>query len=406
MRTTTCLSSVIASVVVAGTLFGVPDTARAQQPPARTHAVTPGETLWRIAAESLGDGHRWREILALNRDVVSEPRLLRSGSVLRLPAAPPPASDSAVVSGVGTSSDEAGAADGSGMTAVGASPAALDTDAKRDAAAIDSLTGGAITMPDTQGRTIFAPVEPVGRSATSRTMRTTATAPTVRVGEFYAAPYPVSGGGPAGSGRIVSTADEDRHAVTGIARHVQMFERVVIEPPAGATPVAGDRLLAWRAGPRLAGGLLVVVPVGIVTVEQSRVGEPVIGRVTSNFETVTIGIALTPLAAPPPPDLATPRPVTDGREGRVLWVDASPALASLQSYLVLDLGADDGLRAGDQVVLFRTGAGDPEHTGAEFRIATASVVRVTSDGASAIVIAQREPAISAGARVRVSAAVP
>lgn len=409
MRTTTFRSSLIASLVVAGALIGVPGIAAAQQQPARTHVVVPGETLWRIASEELHDGHRWREILELNRELVSEPRFLRSGIVLRLP------------DGV---SAARGANDSAGRRAVPEASNAPDTegaiaaaarDAGRDAAVVDSLTRSARSTPDTQGRTIFAQPDPADVPALSRANVGMAPAPTVRAGEFYAAPWPAAAP-PEPSGRIASTADQDRNAVSGIARSVQLFERVIIEPPSGMRPVAGDRLLAWRPGPQLPQGALVVVPVGILTVERSSADDdgPVIGRVTSSFETISIGTSLVPLAAPPAAELATPHAVTNGREGRVLWVERSPALASLQTYLVIDLGADDGLRAGDQIELFRVGSGaagaaagaGSSVAGAEFRIATASVVRVTNAGASAIVIAQREPAISAGARVRVSAAVP
>ncbi len=66
-----------------------PIAARGQQakPRARTHVVRPGETLWRIATIYLGDGHRWREIVALNAGVAGEARALRAGTRLRLPLA-------------------------------------------------------------------------------------------------------------------------------------------------------------------------------------------------------------------------------------------------------------------------------------------------------------------------------
>ncbi len=47
--------------------------------------VRPGDTLWGIAANVLGDGSRWGEIYALNRDQVSNPSLIYPGQVLRLP---------------------------------------------------------------------------------------------------------------------------------------------------------------------------------------------------------------------------------------------------------------------------------------------------------------------------------
>ena len=57
------------------------------EPP--THTVQPGDTLFGIAAAVLGDGNRWPEIFALNRDQIGNPNLIFPGQVLRLPDASP-----------------------------------------------------------------------------------------------------------------------------------------------------------------------------------------------------------------------------------------------------------------------------------------------------------------------------
>jgi nucleoid-associated protein YgaU len=59
-----------------------------------TVTVQPGQTLGRIAAETLGDANRWREIFDANRDQISNPNLIFPGMVLRVPGganAPAPA---------------------------------------------------------------------------------------------------------------------------------------------------------------------------------------------------------------------------------------------------------------------------------------------------------------------------
>jgi nucleoid-associated protein YgaU len=53
--------------------------------PEATHAVGPGQSLWDIARERLGDGNRYREILDLNPDLSGNPNLLRPGQTLILP---------------------------------------------------------------------------------------------------------------------------------------------------------------------------------------------------------------------------------------------------------------------------------------------------------------------------------
>ena len=53
-----------------------------------THTVTRGESLWSIAKDHLGSGHRWTELAAANQDTVGDhPDQLESGTVLYLPDA-------------------------------------------------------------------------------------------------------------------------------------------------------------------------------------------------------------------------------------------------------------------------------------------------------------------------------
>ena len=49
----------------------------------RTYTVQKKDTLWSIAKRHLGDGQRWRDILAVNPGL--EPRKLMSGQIINLP---------------------------------------------------------------------------------------------------------------------------------------------------------------------------------------------------------------------------------------------------------------------------------------------------------------------------------
>jgi len=48
-------------------------------------AVKPGDSLWKLAASHLGDGHRWQELLRLNPGL-GNPELLEVGSQIVVPA--------------------------------------------------------------------------------------------------------------------------------------------------------------------------------------------------------------------------------------------------------------------------------------------------------------------------------
>lgn len=52
---------------------------------ARTHTVQPGDVLWKIARDRLGDSDSWQKIHELNQDLIRDPDLLLPGWVLRLP---------------------------------------------------------------------------------------------------------------------------------------------------------------------------------------------------------------------------------------------------------------------------------------------------------------------------------
>lgn len=50
------------------------------------YVVQPGDRLWTIALQYLGDGKRYREIVQLNRDQISDPENLPAGIRLKIPA--------------------------------------------------------------------------------------------------------------------------------------------------------------------------------------------------------------------------------------------------------------------------------------------------------------------------------
>ncbi|QFU10127.1 LysM domain/BON superfamily protein [Rhodobacteraceae bacterium THAF1] len=51
-----------------------------------THTVEKGDSLWKIAEATLGDGARYQEIFEANKPMLSDPDKIYPGQVLRIPA--------------------------------------------------------------------------------------------------------------------------------------------------------------------------------------------------------------------------------------------------------------------------------------------------------------------------------
>jgi hypothetical protein len=234
-------------------------------------------------------------------------------------------------------------------------------------------------------------------------------APAVRKWEYLAAPYVPSKSQRKESGKIIASTE-----ITGIAdsrerETLQPHERAYIRVPSDLIPAVGDRFLAYRLGPDLPGVGQVIVPTAILIVERPSSAEASasVARVEREFQDAMIGNLIMPLENFVPQPAANLLAVNFGAESRILWIMEEPALASLQSYLVIDLRSSDGVRLGDEFQLYRPSerleSGD--RLPAE-KIATAKVVRVSEHATTLIVTDQRHPAIQEGTRVRQMARMP
>ncbi len=358
---------------VAPTVLGAQDStakqpavaaAGQQQPPAatRSHTVKAGDTLWDLARTYLGDPFLWPEIYRLNTDVVEDPHWIYPGERLRVP----------------------------GAGAEGGPVIATVDDQSRLA-------------PTTFSRTMGRTSESSGRlSLVGRTPK-----PLVRTGEYYAAPYVEREGGPSGAGKIVASADLPGIAQVSERTRLQLQDRILIAPPAGVVPISGARYLSYALGDVLPGFGQVVVPTGVVEVEnEPRAGELTRARIVSQYTTMLMGQGLIRIDSVSFASEPQPTAIELGMDAKVVWLHGGDVLPSIHEYLVLDRTSRDGVHPGDQFTLFRprtrTESGPvlpPEP------IAIAQVVRVTPYATTALVLGQQQPAIRAGASARMTAKV-
>jgi LysM repeat protein len=353
----------------------------------RTHVVRKGDTLWDLAREYTSDPFRWKQIYELNTATVRDPHWIYPGERLRLP---------------GAAVADATAA----PTPLALSPQSAETPTVELAAqpATASLDGPTVFTRVSNDRS------PASRVALGPAVRGSwqapVAAPTIRPGEFYAAPYVEREGGPANAGRIVGTGDVAGIPLTENERPLQSHERVFIVAPPGMSTAPGTRFVAVRKGALLEGVGQVMVPTGIVAVERVQPGQAVEARIVARFEPVEIGDQLVTMEGAPA-GAQRPTPQAGGASTSVLWIEGSPVLPSLQSYVVLEGGSSSGMRPGDQVTFYRERRTTEDGIVLpESEIGVAQVVRVTPQGTTGIVIDQTYGAIREGTAARVSAKMP
>jgi LysM repeat protein len=329
--------------------------AQGDQAAPRTHTVKRGDTLWDIAATYLGNPFLWPEIYRINTDVVEDPHWIYPDEVLKIPGA--------------------------------AAMQQAAPDEEVVVATADTLLGR--PAPD------FADL--------IASARTTA----VRSGEYMEAPFIGPMGGPTGVGRVIGTAESQGVKSDVSGRPLQPTERVFVEAPAGVKAVAGDRFMVYSLGARVGTQGQVVEPTAIVEIIGSASETTYEARVRSLFANARPGDGLIPLDTLVGRDGVFPQGVADGPVMRVTWIQRDPVLASLGRYLVLSGTAKDGLVAGDQVTLYRDRGKDPRgNVLADEVIAVVQVLKVTAEGASAIVIRQRDVGIQVGMRAMLTAKMP
>jgi LysM repeat protein len=393
MRTTIFRSDRMAIAMVGALLaptfaFGQDSTVTS-----RTHLVRKGDTLWSIAREYTSDPYRWKQVYELNTAIVRDPHWIYPGERLVLPGA-------AVADATAAPAPLAIARPVSAEPA--AEPMVQPTVELAQApltASFDSPTvfrRVSSDRPRSIARTSLQVTQTQAREA----------APTIRAGEFYAAPYVESIAGPLNTGRIVGTGEVPGIPLTESERPLQSNERIFITVPPGMSTARGARYVALRRGPMLEGVGQIVIPTAIVVVDRAQPGQAVEARIVARYAAVEIGNELV-VMPPAPTGSQRPAAQANGARTSVLWTLGEPVLPSLQSYVVVAGGAGSGMRVGDQITFYRERRATVDGvTLPETDIAIAQIVRVTAQATTALVIDQSYAAIGAGTAARVSAKVP
>ena len=345
----------------------------------RTHTVVRGDNLWDLSQRYLGNPFLWPEIYRLNRDVVEDPHWIFPGEVLRLPGDEPTV-----------------------IAEVPSQPAAQDTVAEQP------------QMPvDPESPTVFSqrtrPVTTVPRGFGDVGVVGIEPPPTVRSGQVLVAPYVDREGGPRGFGRILKSGD-----LTGVAQateryRFQPYDRVFIAPPVGYVAPEGERYLAVRLGPVIEDQGQIIIPTGVVEVTKSpRSDIAAVAKVVNIFDEISTEDRLIPLDTAGVGTRVRPSAVADGPSTKIRWIYGEPVLPNVQNFVVLAMSSRDGIRMGDEFLIYRPSQrnDDSPLRDPDIPIAKAQVVRSTAYGVTAVILGQEQPAIREGMSARVIARMP
>ena len=381
--------------VAALVLLGGARASAQEQTPPRAHTVKRGDTLWDLARLYLGDPFLWPEIYRLNTAVIDDPHWIYPGEVLRLPA--PGAGSPVVAEGPTRERDPE------------AVPSGRPPEARPPEARPPAPTEPEPLPADFEGPTVFP--KPQTYQAVRRRVRTVAPEPAVRMGEFQSAPFVDRPGGPRGAGKIlkvvnpsVSVSGRDPRA------RLQLHDDILIAPPAGSAAAEGDRYVSYSVGAYVEDLGQVVIPTGIVEITRApRSGEAAVAQVVRMFGEIQSDQRLMPYDSSALAVIGTPRPIPASEWSRVKVITNGAVLPSVQDYLVVDVSSNDGVKVGDEFMLFapRHSADTPEGLAdPEIAIARAQAVRVTPFGTTLLITGEKHPKIEVGTKARRVAAMP
>jgi hypothetical protein len=228
-------------------------------------------------------------------------------------------------------------------------------------------------------------------------------------GDIVRAPYFDRIGGPAKSGRVMFGADLPGVDKPRSNHNFLLYDRLLVVPPEGSAAAVRDQFIAYELGPTNEDVGTVVIPVALLQVVQApRNDEPAVVEVRALYGSLNADTRVIPLdtTGVGVTGRAVAVPEGTGRNAKLLEIHRSSVLPSLDNFVMFDLKAQDGMRVGDEVAIYRPRVepkGDDGPTLPEVAIASARVVRVTPYGTTARVTSQDQPAIRKGESIRVVA---
>ncbi len=349
------------------------DSTAALKPGTVLHTVRTGDTLFEIARRYLGNPFRWPELFKANSGQIANANLIYPGQKLYVGA-----------DGRPTFTPEAVAAEVESQEA-------------------------APTRPMPLGRPVSGQTQSVLENATinGRALR-----PTVRRGEAAAAPFLVAQNARTNSGSLVARSDPTVVTAAMSRDQFQIFDEVDVLLPTGMRGVVGQQFGVYQPGPEVRHGKLrrrLMQPSGVVELRAIGSGRAARARVTTMYANMKRGDLLMPLDTSATPSTVRPQDVSNGPVYEVAYIAGGVVLPTIQNFIVIALPKGATSKVGDQFSLYADGQPLTEgrkDIAPSNVVAQVSVVRVTSESATAIVVGHEQPAIRVGMKARLVSRMP
>ena len=395
------------AVLLAAILLPIGLQAQTARP--ESHTVRPGDTLWDLSRQYLGDPFLWPEIYRLNTNVVEDPHWIYPGEVLLLAAG----ADISAVPGADTPPP---------VEADNGQPADQAVAAEPDAAALDDQPAAA-DLADPQIGDIVATDEPetsrddvdltplVGRSkrfaSTGPSLETAleqAYRP-IRRSEFFSSGF-LSEGEVLPLGQVLGRTTPLQIDAVSPSTPAMPHTQVAVTPPAGAQYQVGDTLLTVRRDRAIDGYGRVYIPTGLLRVVDNSRAE-VLTEVLSIYGPIRSGQQVLPAERFVDPGNVRAVPISDGVTGQVVAQRDQQPLTSPQDVIFLNRGRTDGVALGDIFELRQRPRSRPEAaTLIDEPMATVQVVHVSERTSTARVVRVTQPDVPAGTVARQIAKLP
>ena len=356
------------------------DSVAVPQPGSVLHVVKPRDTLHEIARRYLGRASRWPELFKANSSQIRNPNLIYPGQKLYVGADGKPTFTPPSVGAVSAATP-----------AIPPEPEVMD----------QSRT---VQLGRRTGALSASPLE--NATITGRSLR-----PSVRRGEAAAAPFLVAMTARSDAGALVSRADPTIIAAASSRDQFLLFDEVDVLLPVGMRGTIGQRLGVYQMGPEVRHAklhALLVQPSGVIELVAIGTGRAARAKVTSMFANMKRGDLVLPLEAAQT-ETVRPTDLANGPVYEVAHVAGGVVLPTVQNYIVIALPQGASSKVGDLYSLFAPGAVLTE-TGRDVAppnaVAQVSVVRVTPQGATAIVVGHDQPAIRVGMKAQLISRMP